>query len=189
MHVTLIEPQKYVSGTNHVSTVAMPPLGLAYIAASLEQAGHRVSVVDAFGMGLERLTPFGPVCLRGVSNAEAVAEISTNTDVIELGCMFSCQWPATRLLIADIKRRFPNVPLVMGGEHANALPEFSLSQAPFDIAVLGEGEETAIHVLDYVSGKTALEDIPGIVFMKDGRAVSTGPRKRIRDIDAILAPA
>ncbi len=189
MHVTLIEPQKYVSGTNHASTVAMPPLGLAYIAASLEQAGHRVSLVDSCGMGLDRLTPFGPVYLRGVSNDETVSAIPANTDVIGLGCMFSCQWPATRLLIAGIKLRFPSVPLVMGGEHATALPEFSLSQAPLDIVVLGEGEETAVHLLDYVSGKTAPEDIPGIAFIKGGKLVSTGPRKRIRGIDAIPPPA
>lgn len=189
MHVTLIEPQKYVSGTNHASTVAMPPLGLAYIAASIEQAGHRVTIVDACGMGLDRLTPFGPVYLRGVSDAEVVASIPADTDVIGLSCMFSCQWPATRLLIAGIRQRFPSVPLVMGGEHANALPDLSLSQAPLDIVVLGEGEETAVHLLDYVSGRAALEDIPGIAFMKDGKLISTGPRKRIHDIDAIPLPA
>jgi radical SAM superfamily enzyme YgiQ (UPF0313 family) len=189
MNVTLVEPQKYVSATNHASTVAMPPLGQAYVAASLEQAGHRVAIVDAFGMGLDRYTPFGPVFLRGVSNAEAVAAIPADTDVIGVGCMFSCQWPATRLFIAEIKGRFPDIPLVMGGEHANALPEFSLSQAPLDVVVLGEGEETAVHLMDYVAGKTALEDIPGIVFLKDGKPVSTGPRKRIRDIDAISTPA
>ncbi|MGH2362565.1 MAG: B12-binding domain-containing radical SAM protein [bacterium] len=189
MNITLVEPQKYVSATNHASTVAMPPLGPAYVAASLEQAGHRVTLVDAFGMGLDRYTPFGPVFLRGVSNSEAVAAIPANTDVIGVSCMFSCQWPATRLLLAEIKRRFPDIPLVMGGEHANALPEFSLSQAALDVAVLGEGEETAVHLMEYVSGKTALEDIPGIVFLKDGKPVSTGPRKRIRNVDAIPRPA
>jgi radical SAM superfamily enzyme YgiQ (UPF0313 family) len=129
------------------------------------------------------------VFLRGVSNSDAVAAIPTNTDLIGVSCMFSCQWPATRLLIADIKQHFPNIPLVMGGEHANALPEFSLSQAPLDIVVLGEGEETSVHLMDYVSGKAALEEIPGIVARKDGRAISTGPRKRIRDVDAIPPPA
>jgi len=189
LKVTLVEPQKYVSATNHVSTVAMPPLGLAYVAASLEQAGHRVTIVDAFGMALERYTPFGPVYLRGVSNAEAVAAIPADTDVIGVSCMFSCQWPATRLLIAEIKRRFPTIPIVMGGEHANGLPEFSLSQAPLDVVVRGEGEETAVHLMDYFAGNARLEDIPGIVFLRDGQPVSTGPRKRIRDIDTIPTPA
>ena len=189
MNVTLIEPQKYVSATNHTSTVAMPPLGLTYVAASLEQVGHQVTIIDAFGMGLERYTTFGPVYLRGVSNAEVIANIPSNTDVIGVSSMFSCQWPATRLLMADIKNRFPAIPLLMGGEHANALPELSLSQAPIDVIVLGEGEETAVQLMDYVSGKSILEEIPGIVFMKDGRPISTGRRKRIQDIDAIPLPA
>jgi anaerobic magnesium-protoporphyrin IX monomethyl ester cyclase len=189
VNVTLVEPQKYVSATNHASTVAMPPLGAAYVAASLERAGHRVTLVDAFGAGLERYTPFGPVFLRGVSNDEAVAAIPADTDVIGVGCMFSCQWPATRQLITDIRRRFADVPLVMGGEHATALPELSLSQAPLDAVVLGEGEETATAFMSFVAGRTALADIAGIAFLRDGKLVRTRTRKRITDVDAIPAPA
>lgn len=189
MNVTLVEPQKYVSATNHASTVAMPPLGSAYVAASLERAGHRVTIVDAFGMGLEHYTPFGPVYLRGVTNAEAVGAIPADTDVIGVSCMFSCQWPATRLLIAEIRRRFPNVPLVMGGEHATALPQLSLSEAPLDAVVLGEGEETATQFMEYVAGRAALADIPGIAFLRDGELVRTTTRKRITNVDTIPAPA
>ncbi len=49
MKVCLIEPPKFVSLTNFVSTISMPPIGVAYIAASLREAGHEVSVVDAPG--------------------------------------------------------------------------------------------------------------------------------------------
>src|SRR5262249_19596175 len=108
MHVTLVELRKYVSATNHASTVAMPPLGLAYIAASIERSGHSATIVDACGMGLDRLEAFGPVFLRGISDEETVAAIPADTDIIGIGCMFSCQWPATRRLIQRIRQRFPD---------------------------------------------------------------------------------
>ena len=40
IHVTLIEPPRFAFPLNHASNVAIPPLGNAYIAASIEDAGH-----------------------------------------------------------------------------------------------------------------------------------------------------
>jgi anaerobic magnesium-protoporphyrin IX monomethyl ester cyclase len=189
MHLTLIEPPKYVSATNHTSTVAMPPLGVGYVAASVEAAGHRVTIVDAFGLGLERYTRFGPVYLRGISDDETVAAIPADSDAIGVACMFSCQWPATRLLFQRIRRRFPDRPLILGGEHATALPELSLTQAPVDVAVLGEGEETIVELMEFVRGARPLEEIAGITFRRGDATATTGRRPRIRDVDAIPWPA
>ena len=50
MKVCLIEPSKFVSLTNFVSTISMPPIGLAYVAAALREAGHAVTLVDGPGL-------------------------------------------------------------------------------------------------------------------------------------------
>jgi len=189
MHITFVDPRKYVSATNHASTVAMPPLGLAYVAASVEHAGHTATIVDGCGMALERLEPFGPVYLRGASDEEIVAAIPAETDVVGVGCMFSCQWPATRRLIHRIRGRFPDRVIVIGGEHATALPELSMAQAPVDAVVLGEGEETMVHLLEWVAGREQPGAIPGIVYRGPAGPVATGRRARIRHVDAIPQPA
>ena len=49
MKVCLIEPPKFGSLTNFVSTISMPPIGLAYIAAAIREEGHDVTVVDGPG--------------------------------------------------------------------------------------------------------------------------------------------
>src|SRR5262245_4255511 len=126
MKVALVEPAKFVTAANHVSVVAMPPIGLAYIAGFLESRGHAVSVVDAVGEGINRLTPFDKVkaiALRGLTQDEIVQRIPADAELIGVSCMFSYQWITVRPLIAAIKDRFSNVPLVVGGEHATGLPE------------------------------------------------------------------
>lgn len=189
MHVTLIEPPKYVSRTNHVSTVATPPLGLAYLASSLEAADHHVFAVDAVGSALSNYTPFGPVHLRGLTHEAVVDAIPADTDVIGVGCMFSCQWPATRELLHLIRRRFPNAPLVIGGEHPTGLPELSMAQAPVDFIVFGEGEKTLVELLSCVQSAGDLSAVPGIAF-REARGITVNPRRgRIRHVDDIPVPA
>lgn len=189
MKVTLVEPPKYVSPTNHMSAVATPPLGLAYVAASVIAAGHEVTIVDAVGSAISTFTPFGPVYLRGLTNRQIVDRIPGDVDVIGLGCMFSCQWPAVRLLITEIKRRFPDVPLVFGGEHPTGLPEMSLRDSVADFLVLGEGEETFVALLQALANGPPLAAIPGTASRQGGEPIVSARRGRIKHVDEIPWPA
>jgi anaerobic magnesium-protoporphyrin IX monomethyl ester cyclase len=189
MKIALIEPPKFISATNHVSTVATPPLGLAYVAGTLEAAGHDVSVVDAIASGLTTYTAYGPVYLRGLTHAQVVAAIPAGIEAIGVGSMFSCQWVATRELLMQIRQRFPTVPLVLGGEHPTGLTELSLAQAPVDYVVLGEGEETIGELLGRLQAGIDTRDIPGIAYRAGGGIVINPRRGRIRHVDEIPLPA
>jgi anaerobic magnesium-protoporphyrin IX monomethyl ester cyclase len=189
MKLALVDPPKYVSPTNHMSAVATPPLGLAYLAAAARAVGHQVAIVDAVGAAISTFTPFGPVHLRGLENRKVVERIPADVDVIGLGCMFSCQWPAVRLLIGDIKRRFPDVPLVFGGEHPTGLPEMSLRDSAADVVVLGEGEETLTGLLGVLATGKPLASLAGIAYRDGEQVVMTARRARITRIDDIPWPA
>jgi anaerobic magnesium-protoporphyrin IX monomethyl ester cyclase len=68
MKVCLIEPPKLVSLTNFVSTISMPPIGLAYIASAIRDSGHDVSVIDAPGLAPRSYYDFkGKVRIRGLT--------------------------------------------------------------------------------------------------------------------------
>ena len=191
MHITLIDPPRYTFPLNHASNVVIPPLGVAYIAASIESQGHHVQVIDAVGSALTTYTEFGPVYLRGLSFDEIVRRIDRETDIIALSNMFSCQWPATRRLIIKIKQIYADKPMILGGEHPTGMPDLVLNQAPVDVIVLGEGEETIIEVLHhYEKGMPKdLSMIAGVALRKDGKVIQTCRRERLRNIDDIPLPA
>jgi len=191
MHVTLIEVPRLAFPLNHASNVVVAPLGIAYIAASIEAAGHHVVVIDAIGEGMTQYTPFGPVYLRGLTFQEIVKRIDPRTDVIGLSNMFSCGWLATRNLIHLIRKAYPTKPIVFGGEHPTGMPDLTMQQSPVDYIAMGEGEETIVELLQHISGGgPPVDKVAGICYRAPGdKAIATPRRSRIRDIDAIPEPA
>jgi len=130
MNITLVEGPRLAFPLNHASNVVVAPLGIAYIAAAIEVAGHEVHVVDGIGEGMTNYTAFGPVYLRGLTFEDIVAKIDPKTDAIGISTMFSCGWPATRNLIHLIHKRFPTKPIVFGGEHPTGMAEITLVIRP-----------------------------------------------------------
>ncbi len=190
MKVALVHPPQLISATNAVSTVTMPPLGLAYLCGTLEAAGHAVTVIDAVGAGLRQFRPMGPHHLHGLTDAAIVARIPADAEVIGVGLMFSCAWPATRELLRCIKAAYPGKPLIMGGEHVSALPHITFLQSPVDVAVVGEGEETLIELLDALERGRPLTGVAGLALPGPDRAVAkTAERERIVAVDGIPLPA
>lgn len=192
-HVTLIRPAM-VSSTGTWSSPVTPPLGLAYLAAMLREAGHDVEIIDAIAENIDQFMEEDGYIFQGLTIEETVARINPKTEMIGLSCMFSQDWPVMRALANAIKNRFPAVPLVAGGEHITALPEFSLENAPsIDVCVLGEGEETLVDLARNLGAPPAKGDnwskVPGIVYRGPSGIIRTEPRKRIRAVDAIPWPA
>ncbi|UCE60093.1 MAG: B12-binding domain-containing radical SAM protein [Phycisphaerales bacterium] len=189
LRIQLIHPPQRISAANLVSSVTIPPLGTAYLAATLEHAGHRVTVADAIGEGLDNTFQHDGRTFRGLDFSRIVERIDTNADVIGMGVMFSCAWPALRKLVRQIRDRAPHTPLVLGGEHPTALTELVFEQSPVDFAVLGEGEETLLELCDRIAYRRDPSDVAGLA-LRDGDTPRINPRRsRIRDIDAIPLPA
>lgn len=189
--ITLIRPPA-VSSLHSYSVAVVPPLGLAYVAASLEAAGHQVHVLDALGEApLQRYPGAHPLLLaHGLTFEEIVARIPSDTQGIGVSVMFSQQWPHVGALLRAVRAAFPHVPIFVGGEHATATWEHTLEHHPeVTLCALGEGEETAVDIAAWIAGARALEDIPGIAFRRDGRPYKAPARQRVRDVDRIPRPA
>ncbi|HJQ84986.1 MAG TPA: radical SAM protein, partial [Candidatus Binatia bacterium] len=190
-HITLVRPPAVSSRFSYTIGVVLP-LGPAYLAAALQEAGHRVAVVDALGEA-----PFQPgptsqpnLVSHGLSIPEIVERIDPATDAVGVSVMFSQQWPHVDDLIRAIHARFPDRPIVVGGEHVTGAWPFVLDTcAPVTACAIGEGEETMVDLAAWVAGDRKLTDVEGIACRIGGRAERTPPRQRIRNVDAIPRPA
>ena len=188
-HVTLIRPA-LVSAERSFSSPLTPPMGLGYLAGSLLAEGHRVAVVDAIALGAGRFEVDGGYRYQGLSVDETVARIPAGTDVIGISCMFTQDWPYCRRVIKAVRKRFPSTPIVAGGEHITALPEYVLRDCPeLDVCALGEGERTLIELARVFAGDGSLESVSGLAYRRDGKPFRTAARGRIREVDLIPPPA
>lgn len=91
---------------------------------------------------------------------------------------------------SELKCKF-KIPIIIGGIHISSLPQ-TLPDC-FDIAVLGEGEETMKELMEMFQkeglNKKRLSVIRGVAFHENGKVVTTSPREIISDLDTIPFPA
>lgn len=192
MKICLIRPG-LVTTADAIGIEIILPLGVAYLAAYLREYGHEVSFVDCAGEGIDRVRPLSDLpkgIQRGLPDDEAVARIPEDVDVIGVSCMFSVNWVITKRLIQAIRRRFPDVTLMIGGEHATALPEYCLRDVPgIDFVVLGEGEHTTVELLKTLQEGGDPATVAGVAALRDGRFVTSPPRPRERELSQFPWPA
>lgn len=189
--ITLIRPA-LVSTPGSYSVIIAPPLGLAYVAAALEEAGHELAVIDALGEAPTACRPAAhPGLLAyGLSNDEIVQRIPQDTQGIGLSVMFSQQWPHVEALTRAIQARLPHVPIFVGGEHATAAWTYLLEYCPeVTVCVLGEGEICAVDIANWIDGKHPIEDVPGIAIRRNGVPHRNQARPRVRSPETLPPPA
>jgi anaerobic magnesium-protoporphyrin IX monomethyl ester cyclase len=188
--VALVRPPSVVARYALTLNVT-PPLGIAYLAGSLAAAGHEVQVIDAVGEAPGALGP-GPtrdVLVNGLSVDEVVARVRPDVDLVGISSQFSHEWPLVRRLVEALARRLPGTPLVCGGEHATAMPELSLAQAPaLTACVLGEGEETLVELTEALAAGRSAATVPGVVARDGGGTTRTPARPRLRGLERVPAP-
>jgi anaerobic magnesium-protoporphyrin IX monomethyl ester cyclase len=154
---------------------AMPPIGLALLAARLRQREREVSVYDAFiGRG-------GP---DGVKQEAA----KRRPDVIGLPVVTPCATEVFQQAQAA-RAASPNSVIVMGNIHADLFAEDILKQGLADIVVHGEAEDTIVDVDRAVVEKTDFAQVRGISFRRGDQVVRTAERPQIEDLDTLPFPA
>ncbi|MFZ5451698.1 MAG: B12-binding domain-containing radical SAM protein [Thermodesulfobacteriota bacterium] len=176
--IILIQPplsdaELYARGSKNSASI-IPPLGLAYIAAYLKAHGHTCFIVDGIA--------------ESWSLPEVVSKAKTY-DVVGITVMSSYALRAIELLAA-VKSEGEATPVIAGGPHVTALPESMLRRGA-DFAVIGEGEQTMLELVEWLGGvreRAALREIPGIGFLEEGKYVYTGHRPGLEPLDQVPLP-
>lgn len=157
MRVALISPHGQITPLADAAG-AWPPLGLGYLAASLNVAGHEVLILDAHGTRMtdkevvSKCREFGPR-LVGLS-------------------MYSIYLRGTKQLSQVLRKEMAEATLIGGGYHATLMPAETLKQfEEFDYLLCGEAEDSIVALCRFLDGQCHKEDVPGLVYREGERAV------------------
>lgn len=158
------------------------PLGPAYIASSLEEAGYEVLILDCTFMDKKNF------------DAEKVKKtvLSLKPDLIGLTAL---TWtiPSIYDLADTIKKEDSEMPIILGGPHVSALPYRTLIECKsIDGVIIGEGEQTFPIFLKSFFSKgysNELKDFKGLAVRHNNRIIGNFEPVYIENLDEIPFPA
>jgi len=156
----------------------LPFLGIGYIAAYIEKfSKHQVEIFDTHTYG------YNP--------GEAAQKILEKTpDVVGIHAITDNRFKAIALA-KELKKRNPNIIVLVGGPHFSITAKNALETAPdIDYVIRGEGERAIIQFLDAIEKKENLEKVSGLVYGdENGRIIERPLSDLIMNLDELPMPA
>jgi anaerobic magnesium-protoporphyrin IX monomethyl ester cyclase len=166
MNVLLVNPKS--SSVFNTFGLSLPPIGLLYVAASLEQAGHTVVVKDL-------AADDESLCDGDIKGADLVG-ISADTT------------RADKALSIARKASAMGRPVVMGGPHPQFMAAEIFATGSVDYIVKGEGEIVFPNLLKAIQNRDSVESVKGLI-IKDGRNLVETPSADPIDVETLPFPA
>ena len=210
MKILLIQPplQDF-----YQTSIRTQPIGLAYLAASLEREGHEVEILDCqtekkksihIPLEFSYLKDFYPFNDRspfklytgyyhfGMGWDEIKRKIkNSKADLFGISSSFT-PYHGEALKIAQIVKEWDRRKIVvMGGAHVSGDPEGVLENAFVDYVVMGEGEIRFPLLIEKIEKKDFKEitEMDGIGYRRDG-AIQINPLQNfIQGLDSLPHPA
>ena len=167
VRVTLVYP--FFQPQRDNSIFRFPPLGLGYIASALRARGVDVALVDCTFL----------------TKQEAVEAVKrSKPQIIGVYSMFSMK--KTSLELARLLKGSSDL-LVVGGPLPTLEPTDFLEI--FDVAAIGEGEETIVDLVERYEKGLPISSTKGIAYKEKGVVKFTPERGFVKSLDALSFPA
>ena len=151
-----------------------PPIVLAYVAAILENAGHKVIIIDAHA---RRLTK------------EKVLRLLMDFSPDIIGFRADTYWFHAAAEWACFFRSRLNAKIIVGGINMSLYPLESMAAGCFDYGLIGEANHSLPGLISEIEKGCLPEKIPGAVYKKNGVFVFNEPSSRPVDFDSYPLPA
>lgn len=153
-----------------------PPLGIAYIASSLEKNAVKVKIIDAPTLNL------------------SLEQVLTRVRLFKpdfVGISVTMQsYKIARGVLLKLKKNLPNCKFVFGGPIVTFESEKIMEDCPdLDFCVRGEGEETMTELIETITSKKSLERVEGLTWRKERQIIKNKDRALIADLDQLSFPA
>lgn len=157
------------------SQVKLVPIGLAYVMTAMKNAGHDFELLD--------------IDFHRYSDSEVESYLTANRfDVVCMGCIVT-GYRYVKWLTSLIKKAHPQTTVVVGNTVTSSIPHIIFQKTAIDVAVMGEGEETVVELLNRLNTSRDLRGVAGVHYRaENGEVVRNAPRTPIKDLDTIPFP-
>jgi anaerobic magnesium-protoporphyrin IX monomethyl ester cyclase len=150
------------------------PLGIANVSAYLNQ--HHIPTLQVDLRLLPDFQTLKKILLKHKPKYIGFSQLTTEADLINN-------------LVNGVKTVLPNAKLIIGGPHVSVLPRESAAIPSIDAAVYGEGELTAVELINAFDHKLPLSNIKGIAYQNSRQEVIVNPpREFIKNLDTLPFP-
>lgn len=160
------------------------PIGLCSVAASVEQAGHKVSVLDLC---------FSRNCVKDISTAiNTLTPDITGISIrnIDNSAGYNTQFfleEVKNTIINPIKERFKG-PIIIGGPAVGISGAEMLEFFDLQYAIRGDGETVIIEFLERLKNNIELKGLQGLIIREKGHIIQDPPPLRVEDLSSLPFP-
>ncbi len=169
------------------------PLGLAYLAASLEKTGrYEIEVLDALLEGDAEAghAISGGRIRYGLTDEEISARINNfKPDVVGVSCLFSAMQSDVGNVCRIAKEANTDIITVAGGAHVSAVPAEMLAKHPqLDFIVIGEGEVSFTRLIGSLEEGSGFSELDGFAYRQNGNIKLVPKSTYIENLDTLPFP-
>lgn len=175
------------------SDVILPdPLGIMYVASYFEKHGVEVEIIDALALGFKNRIPIDKERIRVGLSPHMIKNCikKSKADFFGVACSFTTQSESMHETVKIIKE-ITNKPVFVGGAHPSLMPFDTMKDKNIDFIVKGEGELTALELIQALCVGDEINDVRGLYYRqeKTNEIMFTGEREPIKNLDDLPFPA
>jgi radical SAM superfamily enzyme YgiQ (UPF0313 family) len=163
-----------ISANTEKINMPVLPLGMAYVGAAVQNAGHEVKslnlmmVRDIRGLLIEAISGFSPDVI-GISVRNIDDQLMESPNFLLDG---------VRTVVSEC-RSLSDAPIVLGGAGYSIFPRRALEYLKADMGIQGEGEKAFVMLLERLEHKGDISEIPGLCLPETGLVKKSRPVKNL----------
>lgn len=173
MKILLLNPSQHSAYGSTINVPVFFPIGLGYIGAVLENAGHEAYITDIDNENI---------------SYPALEAMLVHNDYGLIGITATSPTINSAFRLAKFIRSKVKSPIIFGGVHPTLFPEHPFSSPDVDFVIRGEGEETILKLVESLDGKISPGNILGLSYRDGANIRHNDPRPPIANLDKLPFP-
>ena len=167
-----------------------------YLSATLKQHGFPTQVFYDCSMNKDYLgQDFFLTNLFSLRPGQIARGILATRPQVVAFSIITVFYPLIAAIIAELRRRAPELIIVAGGPHCTLVPEEALKNTQIDLVFVGEADISLPHTLKLLAGHSLEyvqslppEELPGVANLWQGKPVLRGMGQVLNDLDQAPFP-